>query len=278
MTEPDFTTFSRSDADGVARIVFDNPPLNLVTPKMIEELTRLLGELAKSNDVRVVVFESANPDFFIGHADLNLFLEPRDTVPPKGNTLNPLQTLLETLRTLPQATIAMLDGRAVGIGPEVLTSCDMAFASDRSVMLQFEAAMGVLPGATGTQRLPRLIGRNRALELILGCDEVTADVAERYGLINRAFPQAELRPFVERLARRIATFPAKAIALNKVAVDAADELPLHAGLLEEGHALNQTLVGGEAQRRMRAFLDMGAQTPEFEKNQFTAALDRLQAP
>ena len=278
MTEPDYTTLRRSDADGVARITLDNPPLNLVTPKMIEELTRLVGELAKANDLRVVVFESANPDFFIGHADLNLFLEPRDTVPPKGAMLNPLQTLLEALRTLPQATIALLDGRAVGIGPEFLTSCDMAFASDRSVLLQFEAAMGVLPGATGTQRLPRLIGRNRALELILGCDEVTADIAERYGLINRAFPQGELQPFVERLARRIATFPAKAIALNKVAVEAADELPLHAGLLEEGHALNQTLVGGEAQRRMKAFLDMGAQTPDFEKNQFAAALDKLQAP
>ncbi len=277
MPDSSYTTFTRGDADGVARIVFDNPPLNLVTPKMIEELTRLLADLAKADDVRVVTFESANPDFFIGHADLNLFLEPRDTIPPKGATLNPLQTLLEALRTLPQATIAMLDGRAVGIGPEFLTSCDMAFASDRSVLLQFEAAMGVLPGATGTQRLPRLVGRNRALELILGCDEITADVAERYGLVNRAFPAAELRPFVERLARRIATFPARAIALNKVAVEAADELPLHAGLLEEGHALNQTLVGGEAQRRMKAFLAMGAQTPKFEKNEFAAALDKLQA-
>jgi enoyl-CoA hydratase/carnithine racemase len=277
MPTGEYTTFRRADADGVASITFDNPPLNLVTPTMIGEINQLLGELAADGSVRVVTFESANPDFFIGHADLNLFLGPRDTVPPKADTLNPLQTLLETLRTLPKATIAMLDGRAVGIGPEFLTSCDMAFASYRSVLMQFEVAMGVLPGATGSQRLPRLLGRMRALEVILGCDELSADIAERYGLINRALPQAELQPFVRRLARRIATFPGEAIALNKVAVDAADHLPIHLGLLEETHTLNQTLVSGEAQRRMKAFLDMGAQTVEFEKNDFAASLDKLQA-
>ncbi|YBV94522.1 enoyl-CoA hydratase/isomerase family protein (plasmid) [Phyllobacteriaceae bacterium JZ32] len=277
MLQSSYTTFHVQTVHGVAAVTFDNPPLNLVTPKMLEELTRLLSELRSDDTVRVVTFESANADFFIGHADLNLFLGPRETVPPKSNTLNPLQTLLEALRTLPKATIAMLDGRAVGIGPEFLTSCDMAFASDRSILMQFEVAMGVLPGATGSQRLPRLLGRMRALEVILGCDEISADVAERYGFINRAMPQAELRPFVERLARRIATFPAEAIALNKVAVDAADHLPIHLGLLEETHTLNQTLVSGEAQRRMKAFLNMGAQTVEFEKNDFAASLDKLQS-
>jgi enoyl-CoA hydratase/carnithine racemase len=276
MPQSPYTTFRLQIVQGLARVTFDNPPLNLVTPEMIRELTELLDRIRADGSLRVVVFESANPDFFIGHADLNLFLGPRDTVPPKGNALNPLQALLETLRTLPQATISMLDGRAVGIGPEFLTSCDMAFASDRSVLMQFEVAMGVLPGATGSQRLPRLLGRMRALEVILGCDEINADVAERYGLINRMLPRAELRSFVDRLATRIATFPAEAIALNKVAVDAADHLPIHLGLLEETHTLNQTLVSGEAQRRMKAFLDMGAQTVDFEKNHFAAALDKLQ--
>jgi enoyl-CoA hydratase/carnithine racemase len=276
MPQSPYTTFRLQIVQGLARVTFDNPPLNLVTPEMIRELTELLDRIRADGSLRVVLFESANPEFFIGHADLNLFLGPRDTVPPKGNALNPLQALLETLRTLPQATISMLDGRAVGIGPEFLTSCDMAFASDRSVLMQFEVAMGVLPGATGSQRLPRLLGRMRALEVILGCDEIDADVAERYGLINRMLPRAELRSFVDRLATRIATFPAEAIALNKVAVDAADHLPIHLGLLEETHTLNQTLVSGEAQRRMKAFLDMGAQTVDFEKNHFAAALDKLQ--
>lgn len=277
MPTSEYTTFRRHDANGVAQIVFDNPPLNLVTPTMIQELNHLLEALRTDDQIRVVTFDSANPDFFIGHADLNLFLGSRDGVPPKSNTLNPLQSLLETLRTLPQATIAVLDGRAVGICPEFLTSCDMAFASERSVLMQFEVAMGVLPGATGSQRLPRLLGRMRALEVILGCDEITADTAERYGLINRALPAEELRPFAMRLAKRIATFPAYAIALNKVAVDAADHLPIGLGLLEETHALNQTLVSGEAQRRMKAFLDMGAQTVEFEKHEFAASLDKLKS-
>ncbi|WP_413723364.1 enoyl-CoA hydratase/isomerase family protein [Sodalis sp. RH23] len=277
MPDKRYSTLRKQLDDGVATVTFDNPPLNLVTPEVIGELTLLLEELRTDDRVRTIVFDSADPDFFIGHADLNLFLGPRDRVPPKGNTLNPLQTLLETLRTLPKATIAMLDGRAVGIGPEFLTSCDMAFASDRSVLMQFEVAMGVLPGATGSQRLPRLLGRMRALEVILGCDEIAADVAERYGFINRAMPVAELKPFVKRLAHRIATFPAQAIALTKVAVDAADHLPIHLGLLEESHTLNQTLVSGEAQRRMKSFLAMGAQTVEFEKNDFASSLDKLQS-
>lgn len=276
MPQIPFTTFRLQIVQGMARVTFDNPPLNLVTPQMIRELAELLDRIRGDDSLRVVVFQSANPDFFIGHADLNLFLRPRETVPPKGNELNPLQAVLESLRTLPQATISMLDGRAVGIGPEFLTSCDMAFASDRSVLMQFEVAMGVLPGATGSQRLPRLLGRMRALEVILGCDEINAEIAERYGLINRILPQVELRNFVDRLAARIATFPAEAIALNKIAVDAADHLPIHLGLLEETHILDQTLVSGEAQRRMKAFLDMGAQTVEFEKNDFAAALDKLQ--
>lgn len=271
-----YTTFKLATSGGVASVVFDNPPLNLVTPTMIGELDTLLDTLATDDAVRVVTFASANPEFFIGHADLNLFLGPRDRVPAKSDALNPLQALLEKLRTLPKATIAMLDGRAVGIGPEFMTSCDMAFASDRSVLMQFEVAMGVLPGATGSQRFPRLLGRMRALEVILGCDEFTADLAERYGLINRALPQADLAPFVTRLAHRIASFPAHAIALNKIAVDAADHLPLRLGLLEETHTLNQTLIGGEAQRRMRAFLAMGAQTVEFETHHFAAALDKLE--
>lgn len=277
MTNTSYSTLRFDVEHGVGTVTFDNPPLNLVSPEMIEELSQLVAEVRNDIEVRVLVFKSANADFFIGHADLNLFLQPRNEVPPKANSLNPLQTLLELVRTLPQATIAMLDGRAVGIGPEFLTSCDMAFASDRSVLMQFEVAMGVLPGATGSQRLPRLLGRMRALEVILGCDEIPADIAERYGLVNRVIRQADLPAFVYRLARRIATFPGYAIALNKVAVDEADHLPIHQGLLEEAHTLNQTLVSGEAQRRMKAFLQMGAQTVEFEKHHFAAALERLEA-
>ncbi|WP_445519774.1 enoyl-CoA hydratase/isomerase family protein [Streptomyces sp. NEAU-174] len=271
----EFTTLNVTESQGVARVTFDNPPINLFDPAMIADFRRLLDRFAASRDTRVVVFSSTHPDFFIGHADLNLFLDPVDEIPPKPTKLGALQTLFEDLRTLPQATIGVLEGRASGAGTEFLTSCDMVFAArGRALLSQFEVAVGVLPGATGSQRLPRLLGRSRALEMILGCDEFDAELAERYGLVNRALPAAELWPFVDRLAARIATFPAAAIALNKVAVDAS-ELPIQLGLLEETHTLHQTLVGGEAQRRMRLLLELGAQEEEFEREQFTAALERL---
>ena len=273
----EFTTLRVTESSGTARVTFDNPPINLFDPVMIADFRQLLDHLAASRDIRVVVFASANPDFFIGHADLNLFLDPQDEIPPKPTKLSPLQTLFEDLRNLPQATIGVLEGRASGAGTEFLTSCDMAFAArDRAVLSQFEVAVGVLPGATGSQRLPRLLGRSRALEMILGCDEFDADLAEKYGLVNRALPPEELWGFVDRLARRIASFPGSAITLNKVAVDAA-ELPIQLGLLEETHTLHQTLAGGEAQRRMRRLLELGAQDEIFEREHFTDALEQLDA-
>jgi len=274
MTES-FTTLDLTEDQGVARVTFNNPPINLFDPLMISDFRRVLDRLSISPDIRVVIFTSANPDFFIGHADLNLFLDPHEHVPPKPTKLGSLQTLFEDLRTLPQATISIVEGRASGAGTELLTSCDMAFAAQgRAVLSQFEVAVGVLPGATGSQRLPRLLGRSRALEMILGCDEFDADLAEKYGLVNRALPANEIRGFVDRLARRIASFPGPAIALNKVAVDAS-ELPIQQGLLEETHVLHQTLVSGEAQRRMRLLLELGAQDATFERDHFTSALEQL---
>jgi enoyl-CoA hydratase/carnithine racemase len=256
-------------------LILDNPPINLFDPVMINEFTRLLSEARSDGQIRVLVFESANPDFFIGHADLNLFLGPRESIPPKPNKLNPLQTLFEDLRTLPQATIGILEGRAVGGGAEFLLNCDMVFAArGRAVLSMFETAVCCVPAATGSQRLPKAMGRSRALEVILGCDEFDADLAERYNFVNRSFDPDDLHPFVDRLATRIACFPAQAIAVNKVAVDAA-ELPTPLGLFEETHGLDQVLVSGEAQRRMAALLAMGAQTVEFEQHRFSDALERL---
>ncbi|WP_345426077.1 enoyl-CoA hydratase/isomerase family protein [Pseudonocardia xishanensis] len=278
MNELDSTRFEtlRVRTDGVrATVTLDNPPTNLFDPQMIDDVSRLLGILRADPETRVVVFDSADPDFFIGHADLNLFLAPRTEVPPRPHVLNGLQALFEDLRTLPQATIGVLEGRAVGGGAEFLSSLDMVFAArGRAVLSQFEAAVGVIPGATGSQRLPRMLGRQRALEVILGCDEFDADTAAAYGLVNRALPAEELRGFVDRLAARIASFPAKTIAINKAAVDAATP-PYFDGLLEETHALDQTLVDGEAQRRMKALLALGAQDREFELTRFSTALEEL---
>jgi enoyl-CoA hydratase/carnithine racemase len=136
-------------------------------------------------------------------------------------------------------------------------------ALGRAILAQPEVALGIIPGGSGTQRLPRLVGRARALEVILGCEDFPADLAERYGYLNRALPADELGPFVERLARRIASFPAEAIALAKASVDAA-ELPTREGLVEEAHYFNRALATTAAQDRMRAFLEAGGQTRDVE--------------
>jgi enoyl-CoA hydratase/carnithine racemase len=165
---------------------------------------------------------------------------------------------------MPKATIAKIEGRARGGGSELVLSLDMRFAAlGRAVLGQPEVAVGIIPGGSGTQRLPRLMGRARALEVILGCEDVPADLAERWGYVNRALPPGELGPFVERLAHRIASFPAEAIALAKAAVNAA-ELPTPAGLLEEAYLFNQAVATPAARERMAAFLALGGQTREVE--------------
>ena len=139
------------------------------------------------------------------------------------------------------------------------------FSLGRAVLAQPEVALGIIPGGSGTQRLPRLVGRARALEIVLGCDDVPADLAERWGYLNRALPPAELGPFVERLARRIASFPAEAIALAKACVDASLG-PVEDGLLEEDWSFTKSLGTSGAKERMAAFMASGGQTPEAERD------------
>jgi len=249
---------------GVAFVTIDHPPINLFDLTLIREIDRVGRELEADADVRVVVFDSANPDFFIAHADVALIQTlPRD-VPPKATELGLFHAMVDRFRTMPKATIAKLEGRARGGGSEFVLSLDMRFAAlGRAVLAQPEVGLGIIPGGSGTQRLPRLLGRGRALEIVLGCDDFDAALAERYGWINRALPPDELGPFVERLAYRIAGFPADAIALAKAAVDAA-ERPTREGLLEEAHYFNQALATDAAQRRMAWFLRAGGQTPAVE--------------
>src|SRR6185369_8934624 len=170
--------------------------------------------------------------------------------------------MVDRFRTMPKATIGKIEGRARGGGSEFLLSLDMRFAAlGRAVLAQPEVALGIIPGGSGTQRLPRLVGRARALEIVLGCDDIPADLAERWGYVNRALPPAELGPFVDRLAHRIASFPAEAIALAKASVNAA-ELPTIEGLLEETHNFNRSLATDAAPARMARFLELGGQTRE----------------
>jgi enoyl-CoA hydratase/carnithine racemase len=249
---------------GVGFVTIDHPPINLFDVALIQEMDRVGGELEADGEVRVVVFQSANPEFFIAHADVALIQTLPTTVPPKPTHLGLFHRMVDRFRTMPKATIGKIEGRARGGGSEFLLSLDMRFAAvGRAILGQPEVALGIIPGGSGTQRLPRLVGRGRALEVILGCEDFSAELAERYGYVNRALPPAELGPFVERLARRIASFPAEAIALAKASVDAA-ELPTVEGLIEEAHYFNQSLATRGAAERMARFLSLGGQTREVE--------------
>ena len=250
---------------GVAFVTIDHPPINLFDATLIGEMARLGDELAADEAVRAVVIDSANPEFFIAHADVSLIQRLPTDARQRPSEPHLFQLMVERFRTMPKATIVMIEGIARGGGSEFVLSCDMRFgALGRAILAQPEVALGIIPGGSGTQRLPRLVGRGRALEIILGCDDVSADVAEQWGYLNRALPPDELRPFVERLAYRIASFPAEAIALAKSCVDAASG-PLRDGLIEESWAFTKTIGTQAAQQRMAAFLAAGGQTPDVER-------------
>ena len=172
--------------------------------------------------MRVVILQSANPDFFIAHADVTLIQQLPGQPAPRDEKLGQAHAMLDRFRTMPKATIAKIEGRCRGGGSELALACDMRFgAIGRAFLGQPEVGVGFIPGAGGTVRLPRLVGRGRALEIILGCGDFDAEVAERYGWINRALPAAEIDHFVNALAARIAGFPARTVALVKQFVDTA---------------------------------------------------------
>jgi enoyl-CoA hydratase/carnithine racemase len=245
-------------------VVIDHPPINLFDAVLITEFERLSRALEADPDVRVVVVSSADPDFFIAHADVNLILR----LPATGEQATEpsfFQTMVDRFRTMPKATIAVIEGVCRGGGSELALSMDMRFAAlGRAVLAQPEVAVGIIPGGSGTQRLPRLVGRSRALEIALGADDFPADVAERYGWVNRALPPHELGPFVERLARRIASFPPEAVARAKASVLAA-ESGVREGLVAEARHFEACVALPEARRRMEAFLAAGGQTREVER-------------
>jgi enoyl-CoA hydratase/carnithine racemase len=251
---------------GVAFVTIDHPPINLLTVELSAELFRLAGEIGADNAVNVTVFDSANPDFFIAHYDVSvLAFLGEQPLPMFMMDLHELNKVTEAFRRMPKVSIAKIEGRARGGGSEFVLGLDMRFgAMGKAVLAQPEVGIGIIPGGGGTQRLPRVMGQARALEVVLGCNDFTAEVAERYGYINRALAPDELTPFVENLAYQIASFPAEAIALAKKSVQNAMELPIVEGLFEETALFAQSLTTGPARRRMRRFLELGGQTREGE--------------
>ncbi len=270
MNQTSGQTITVETTRGVASIVLDNGPVNLFDGRMFAELSMAIDEVARDDSIRVLVLSSSNPDFFIAHFDVTLLLRTagRDLsdvevgAPPAAT--NPFHSMCEQLRTMPKATIAVIEGRVGGGGDELALSCDMRFASrGRAVFNQPEVALGIIPGGSGTVRLPRLIGRSRALEAILGCDDIDADLAERWGWVNRTLDSDQLWPHVNRLAQRIASFPAYAVAAAKASTLLADAgIPAH--LATEFASFSATLGQPVTQARMLAFMAAGGQTPEGE--------------
>jgi enoyl-CoA hydratase/carnithine racemase len=266
MSNDPYRCFRLEVEAGVATLTFAHPPINLLDAPMIGELDRVGRQLEADPEVRVVVIRSDDPDFFIAHADVELILglpaPPADA--PRSEQPSLFHAIVDRFRTMPKATIGVIEGICRGGGSELALSLDMRFAAlGKAVLAQPEVAVGILPGGSGTQRLPRLCGRGRALEIVLGGEDFPADLAERYGWVNRALPADEIRPFVDRLARRIASFPAEAIARTKAAL-IAGEPPWEPGLAEEAHQFERCLANPEARTRMQAFLDHGGQTRDVE--------------
>lgn len=252
-------------ANGVCRATIDNPPINLLDVPLLNEIDRLTRGVAADDEVRVLIVDSADPEFFIAHADVGLILDlPADDV-ALHDELTPFHSTMELFRTLPKATIAVIEGVCRGGGCEFAMAFDMRFAAlDTTVLGHPELAVGIIPGGGGTQRLPRLVGRARALEVILGCMDVDAATAEAWGYVNRALPADTLRRFVDKLAARIASSHAVAIANAKRAVDAAAAADLATGLRIEDQLFRETLAQPAARQLLQAVIDAGAQTRDFE--------------
>jgi enoyl-CoA hydratase/carnithine racemase len=253
---------------GIARATIDHPPINLLDLALIIELDRFGREVEADDTVRVVILDSADPEFFAAHADVTLIQSLPTDDTSKHSELSGFQAIVDRFRTMPKATIAVIEGIARGGGSELALSFDMRFAAiGRAIFAQPEVAVGIIPGGSGTQRLHRLVGRGRALEIALGCDDIDAVTAAQWGYVNRALPDSELRAFVDALAARIASFPAGAIARAKTAVDAALPDPTD-GLLTEDQLFRVCLGDPDAHARMAGFMGAGGQTRDVERRGF----------
>jgi enoyl-CoA hydratase/carnithine racemase len=239
------------------RVTIDLPPLNIFGPKDLSLFNEIISKIENDEQVKVVVFDSAVEGFFLTHWDFLAKAEDQTAMPPGPTGLQPLPDMLARLSRAPVVSIASIRGRATGVGSELALACDMRFASrEKAILSQWEVGAGLVPGGGPMARLPRLIGRGRALEVLLGADDIPGDLAERYGYVNRAFPDTELDSFVEGLARRIASFDKQAIAETKRLVNIAS-LPQDAEIVPEWDAFIASVGRPASQTRFKALMERG---------------------
>jgi enoyl-CoA hydratase/carnithine racemase len=243
------------------RVTLNHPPLNIFGPETIPQLNEIITALEADEHLKVVVFDSAVEGFFMTHYDF--LARPEDTtrLPTGPSGLGPLSDMLVRLSRAPVVSIASIRGRATGVGSELALACDMRFASrEKAILSHFEVGAGVVPGGGPMARLPRLMGRGRALEVLLGADDIPGDLAERYGYVNRSFPDAELDAFVESLAARIASFDKQAISETKGFVDVAS-LPPDFEIAPEWDVCLASIGRPAAQQRIKTLIERGLHKP-----------------
>jgi enoyl-CoA hydratase/carnithine racemase len=239
------------------RVTFNHPPLNIFGPETIPQLNEIITALETDEHVKVVVFDSAIEGFFLTHYDFLAKVEETTSLPPGPTGLQPLPDMLVRLSRASVVSIASIRGRATGVGSELALACDMRFASrEKAILSHFEVGAGIVPGGGPMARLPRLMGRGRALEVLLGADDIPGDLAERYGYVNRSFPDADLDTFVDSLANRIASFDKQAISETKRFVDVAS-LPPDYEIAPEWDVCLASIMRPAAQKRIGMLLERG---------------------
>ena len=257
------------------RVTFSLPPLNIFGPGNIPQLQAVTSALETDADVKVVVFDSDVPGFFLTHYDFLAKPEESAKFPPGPTGLQPLPDMLVRLSRAPVVSIALIRGRATGVGSELALACDMRFASrEKALLSQWEVGAGLVPGGGPMARLPRLIGRGRALEVLLGADDIEGGLAELYGYVNRALPDSVLDEFVDRLARRIASFDRQAMAETKRLVNMAS-LPENTEISPEWGAFVASLGREAAQRRIGKLMERGFHKPGDIENRLGFHLGQL---
>ena len=271
-----FETLSVSREGAVLVVEIAAPPMNLLGPELVRDLVSLIKEAEPDEAIKVLVFKSADPDYFIPHVDLTRIKEYRQEAAKLTGEAS-LALLFRHLSASRLITIAQIEGRVRAAGSEFVLACDMRFAALESAIFgQFEPAFGLLPGGGAAQHLTRLMGRGRALEVLLSAQDYSAELAERYGWINRALPAAVLGDFVRSLAQRIASVPATGHAavknrVNSIALASVEDFRL------DSDAFGEAVREPEAQGRIRAAMSHGLQTREGEMS-LVRMLGELEGP
>jgi enoyl-CoA hydratase/carnithine racemase len=257
------------------RVTFDNPPLNVMGPQFVREMKEIVTAVEADEEVKVVVFDSAVEGFFLNHSDFNADMKDLTSMPQGPTGLEAWPDILVRMTHIPVVSIALIRGRATGNGSEIALACDMTFASrEKALLSQWEVGVGLVAGGGPMARLPRQMGRQRALEVLLSSNDIGGDLAEAYGYVNRSLPDSELDSFVEALATRIASFDKWAIANTKRLVSAAS-LPKDVEIAAGWDACMASIGRPAAQGKIKALFEEGFHRPGDAEDRLGFYVGRL---